>query len=90
MPEWVLTTLSGALTEQHNRILLTSQFTRNAGFFYRTQNELSLSNGGEWNNLRFSSFDSPFVSDASLKELWELWDQYDDDERNVRLLGISP
>lgn len=83
LPDAVLTTLSGALTEQHNRMLLTSQFTRNAGFFYRTQNELSIGNGGEWNNLRFSSFDSPFVSDSSLKELW---DQYDDDERNVRLL----
>ncbi|MER2511144.1 MAG: hypothetical protein ABTQ25_01755 [Nitrosomonas ureae] len=87
LPDAVLTTLSGALTEQHNRMLLTSQFTRNAGFFYRTQNDLSIENGGEWTNLRFSSFDSPFVSDSSLKELW---DQYDDDERNVRLLGISP
>ncbi|CAN5296725.1 hypothetical protein BH10PSE16_BH10PSE16_00970 [soil metagenome] len=87
LPDTVLTTLSGALTEEHNRMLLTSQPTRNAGFFYRTQNELAKSNGGEWTPLVFDSFDSPFVSDASLKELW---DQYDDDERNVRLLGIFP
>lgn len=87
LPDNVVTTLTGALTEQHNRMLLTSQPTRNAGFFYRTHNDLARHNGGEWTALVFDSFDSPFVSDASLKELW---DQYDDDERNVRLLGIFP
>lgn len=87
LPDNVLTTLSGALTEQHNRMLLTSQFTRNAGFFYRTQNDLSIKNGGEWNTLELSSFDSPFVSDDSLIELWN---QYDEDERRVRLLGKPP
>lgn len=87
LPDNVMTTLNGALTEQHNRFLLTSQPTRNAGYFWRTHNELSTDNGGEWNALVFSSFDSPFVSDASLLELWSA---YDDDERNVRLLGIFP
>ena len=87
LPDNVVTTLTGALTEQHNRMLLTSQPTRNAGFFYRTHNDLAKHNGGEWTPLVFDSFDSPFVSDVSLKELW---DQYDDDERNVRLLGIFP
>jgi len=87
LPDNVLTTLTGALTEQHNRMLLTSQPTRNAGFFYRTHNELSTQNGGEWTPLVFDSFDSPFVSDDSLLELWNT---YDDDERNVRLLGRFP
>lgn len=87
LPDNVVTTLTGALTEQHNRMLLTSQPTRNAGFFWRTHNELSTQNGGEWTALVFDSFDSPFVSDESLLELWN---QYDDDERNVRLLGIFP
>jgi hypothetical protein len=83
----VITTLLGALTEEFNRMLLTSQPTRNAGFFWRTQNELSTDHGGEWAALVFSSFDSPWVSDKALKELW---DTYDDDERRVRLLGIFP
>lgn len=87
LPDNVLTTLSGALTEQHNRMLLTSQPTRNAGFFYRTHNDLAVQNGGEWTPLVFSSFDSPFVSDDSLLELWNA---YDEDERNVRLLGFFP
>jgi len=83
----VLTTLRGALTEQHNRMLLTSQPTRNAGFFWRTHHELSKANGGEWHNLTFSSLESPLVSDEALRELW---DSYDDDERRVRLLGLFP
>ena len=87
IPDNVLTTLSGALTEQHNRMLLTSQATRNAGFFYRTHHDLAISNGGEWVPLIFNSFDSPFVSESSLLELWNT---YDEDERRVRLLGLFP
>ncbi|MGL4735702.1 MAG: Hint domain-containing homing endonuclease [Enterovibrio sp.] len=83
----VMTTLRGALTEQHNRMLLTSQSTRNAGFFYRTHHDLARTNGGEWANLTFSSIDSPLVSDASLISLWN---SYDDDERRVRILGQFP
>jgi hypothetical protein len=87
IPDEVMTTLSGALTEKHNRMLLTSQFTRNAGYFWRTQTELSEEQGGDWTAMTFSSFDSPWVSDESLMELWE---SYDDDERRVRLLGLPP
>ena len=87
LPNAVLTTLSGALTEEHNRMLLTSQYTENAGFFHETQTTLSESNGGVWTNLRFSSLDSPWVNNESIKMLW---DMYDDDERRVRILGLPP
>lgn len=87
LPNAVLTTLSGALTEEHNRMLLTSQYTENAGFFHETQTTLSESNGGVWTNLRFSSLDSPWVDNPSIKMLW---DMYDDDERRVRILGLPP
>lgn len=87
VPDEVLTTLRGALTEQHNRMLMNSQPTRNAGFFWRTHHDLSIANGGDWNNLVFSSVDSPLVSDDALQTLW---DEYDDDERRVRLLGQFP
>lgn len=83
----VMSTLNGALSETHNRFLLTSQPIKNAGFFWRTHNEISTSQGGEWVAFEFSSFDSPWASDESLKE-W--WDTYDDDERNVRILGKFP
>jgi hypothetical protein len=87
VPDEVLTTLTGALTEQHNRMILTSQPTRNAGYFWRTQNEICTDNGGDWKALVFSSFDSPWVSDEWLKSAWE---EYDTDERAVRLLGEFP
>ncbi|KJV08026.1 hypothetical protein [Methylocucumis oryzae] len=87
IPDSVISTLNGALSEQHNRFLLTSQPIKNAGFFWRTHNEISTLQGGEWNALTFNSLDSPFMSDDSFKELW---DTYDDDERRVRLLGLFP
>ena len=87
LPDAVVTTLRGALTEEHNRMLLTSQPTRNTGFFFRTHHDLSKLNGGDWTPLVFSSLESPLVSDQALKELW---DSYDDDERRVRLLGLFP
>lgn len=87
LPDPVLITLSGALTEEWNRFLITSQYTRTQGFFARTQTELSIEQGGVWVALQLSSFESPFVSDEALREMW---DMYDDDERAVRLLGMPP
>lgn len=87
LPETVCTTLNGALTEEYNRFLLTSQPTRNAGFFYDTFNKLSIDNGGEWVNLVFSSEDSPFVSAVALNGYRQT---YDDDEYRVRVLGLFP
>lgn len=87
LPETVCTTLNGALTEEYNRFLLTSQPTRNAGFFYDTFNKLSADNGGEWVNLVFSSEESPFVS---AKALLGYRQTYDDDEYRVRVLGLFP
>lgn len=87
IPDEVLITLSGALTEEHNRMLMNSQPTRNAGFFWRTHHDLSIENGGEWNALVLNSIVSPLVSDEALRGMW---DAYDDDERRVRLLGQFP
>lgn len=83
----VLITLTGALTDSHNRMLMNSQPTRNAGYFFRSHNDLSMVNGGEWNSIVLSSINSPLVADAALVELWN---SYDEDERNVRILGIFP
>ncbi len=87
IPDEVLKTLYGALSEEYNRMLLTSQGTRNAGEFWRTHNELSVNQGGDWLAFVFSSFDSPWASDEFLRQMWE---EYDDDERAIRLLGEFP
>lgn len=87
LPDEVCTTLNSALTEDDNRFLLTSQPTKTSGFFYNTHHSLSIYNGGTWVPMVFSSFDSPFVADSALIEMWEA---YEEDQRRVRLLGIFP
>ncbi len=87
VPDEVYTTLTGALTEEDNRMLITSQYTRLSGYFHRTQTELSMENGGDWDAMIFSSVESPWVSDAFLKEKIN---EYDDDEKRVRIYGLPP
>lgn len=87
VPDEVFTTLTGALTEQHNRTLITSQYTRVAGYFHRTQTELSVEQGGDWDAMTFSSVDSPWVSDEWLLEKFQ---EYDEDEKRVRIFGLPP
>jgi hypothetical protein len=87
IPDTVMSTLSGALSQKWNRMILTSQYVRVGGFFARTQGELSIEQGGPWTALQLSSADSPWMDDANFRELW---DMYDDDERAVRLLGMPP
>lgn len=87
VPDEVFTTLTGALTEQHNRMILTSQYTRLSGYFHRTQAELNIENGGDWDAMTFSSVDSPWVSDEFLIEKLR---EYDDDEKRVRIFGLPP
>jgi hypothetical protein len=86
IPDEVFQTLTGALTEKYNKMILTSQMTRNAGYFWRSQFELCRPSG-EWVALRFSSYDSPFVSEEALRRMN---DEYEDDEKAVRLLGLPP
>ena len=88
VPDEVTSTLNGALSSGlRNRMLMTSQPTRNAGFFYRACHEMNIQNGGDWVVLRLNSADSPFVSDDALKKWWKM---YDEDERLVRVLGLFP
>ncbi len=88
IPDEVTTTLSGALSSgAGNRMLMTSQPTRTAGFFYRCCHELSVTNGGKWVPLCLSSTESPWVSESALRE-W--WNTYDEDERLIRILGQFP
>lgn len=53
--------LTGALTETDNRILLLSQPTRPAGFFYDTHHSLCEPRG-EWRAIKLNSEESPWVT----------------------------
>jgi len=89
IPDAVLTTLAGALSSgSGNRMLMTSQPTRTAGYFYRACHELNaLQPRGIWTVLTLSSVDSPWVEEEALIE-W--WNTFDEDERLVRILGQFP
>jgi hypothetical protein len=87
VPDEVYATLTGALTEENNRMMITSQYTRLSGYFHRTQTELSIDNGGYWDAMTFSSVESPWVSDSSLIEKLN---EYDEDEKRVRIFGLPP
>jgi hypothetical protein len=82
--------LGGAMTDRRNRFVLTSQPTRNAGFFYDTHHSLSADNGGTWLPLVFSSEDSPLVSDAFIAEKLDQYGGRNDTEYQIKVLGIFP
>ena len=80
----------GALTHQDNRCVLTSQPTRNAGFFYDTHHKLSHINNGIWTSLTLNGEQSPIVSDAVLKEMLEKYGSRDDAGYMIRVRGLFP
>ena len=76
--------ITGSLTDKRNRICIASQPTRASGFFYDTHHTLSLDEGGSWNNLVFSSEDSPIVSEEFCAEKKK---QYTPEEYDIKVLG---
>lgn len=87
IPDNNYTVLTGALTDARNRMLLTSQPTRNVGFFYDTHHSLSKAEGGPWNALVFNSEESPRVSDEFIRDK-KL--EYTDVEYQIKVLGRFP
>lgn len=79
--------LTGALTDDKNRALLTSQPTRNSGFFYDTHHRLSIANGGTWNAITLSSEDSPLVGANFILEKRKA---YTEEQYKVKVLGQFP
>ncbi len=75
-------------TQAGNRTLLASQGVRNAGRFYETHHNLSKTNGGSWDNLRFSSERSPFVTLQWLKDREDETGGKDSTEYKIRVRGL--
>lgn len=80
----------GALSHKDNRCVLTSQPTRNAGFFYETHHRLSHFDGGAWTALTFNGEQSPIVSDEMLLEMLEKYGSRDDAGYMIRVRGLFP
>ena len=90
IPDGVFPTLTGALTDKRNRFVLTSQFTRDTGFFADTQTKNSTTEGGEWNAITLNSEESPLVGYEWLVARIKEYGGRDNPEYQVRVLGICP
>ena len=82
--------LGGALSDSRNRMVLTSQPTRNNGFFYDTHHKLSKHQGGVWDSLVFNSEESPIASKEFLVEKLIQYGGRDDPEYQIKVLGRFP
>lgn len=87
IPDENFSVLTGALTDARNRMLMLSQPTRPAGFFYDSHNKLAKHNGGVWTSLRFDSRLSPLVSSAFILEKQA---EYTEEEYTIKVLGEFP
>ena len=67
VPDDHFNVIDGTQTQGGNRTLMASQGARNAGRFYESHHNLREENGGQWTALRFSSEESPFVTDEWLE-----------------------
>ena len=86
----VFDVLTGALTHPANRMALTSQPARSAGFFYDTHHRLSSVNGGVWTALKFNSELSGIVSPAKILEARLQYGDRDDPQYMIRIRGEFP
>lgn len=86
----VFDVLVGALTHDDNRMCLTSQPARPAGFFFDTHHKLSTTAGGVWNALKFNSEDTWLVSDSKIMEALIQYGDRDDPQYMIRIRGEFP
>lgn len=87
IPDPNFAVITGALTDERNRMVLASQPTRSSGFFYDTHHGLSMDEDGVWNNLVFNSEESPIVSAAFIAEKKR---QYTSEEYEIKVQGRFP
>lgn len=82
--------MGGALSDKRNRMVLTSQPTRNNGFFYDTHHRLSKPQGGVWDALVFNSEESPLASAEFIAEKLVQYGGRDNPEYQIKVLGRFP
>lgn len=86
----VFDVLTGALTHDDNRMVLTSQPARPSGFFFDTHHKLSIKAGGLWNALVFNSEESEIVSERKIVEALIQYGSRDDPQYMIRIRGLFP
>lgn len=81
--------LGGALTQKDNRMLLLSQPTRPAGFFYDTHHTLAKPNG-DWTSIVLNSEESPLVEVDFLLEKRRQYGGRESVEYLIKVRGEFP
>ncbi|MEC7118539.1 MAG: Hint domain-containing homing endonuclease [Pseudomonadota bacterium] len=82
--------IEGALTETHNAFILSSQPTRDSGFFYDTHDSMSVQKGGSWTPIVLNSEESPRVSAKWVKQQRQKFGGVDSPEYWIKVLGKFP
>ena len=85
VPEQIFESARGALSTEGARIVMTSNPTRNDGYFYASHNK----NRDNWTRLTFSCEESELVSGQYISEMREEYGD-DSDIYRVRVLGEFP
>ena len=88
IPDEHFDVIDGTQTQGGNRTLMASQGVRNAGRFYESHHNLSISAGGSWHPLRFSSERSPFVDEKWLNDRLIECGGRDSVEYKIRVRGL--
>lgn len=84
--------LSGALTEEDNRMLMLSQPTRPAGFFYDAHHSLAKTPDGKgtWLSIKLNSEESPLVTIKFIKEKLLQYGGRENPEYLIKIRGEFP
>lgn len=82
--------IEGALTETHNAFILSSQPTRDSGFFYDTHDSMSVQKGGSWIPIVLNSEESPRVTAKWVKQQRQKFGGVDSPEYWIKVLGKFP
>lgn len=82
--------IEGALTETHNAFILSSQPTRDSGFFYDTHDSMSVQKGGSWTPIVLNSEESPRVTAKWIKQQRQKFGGVDSPEYWIKVLGKFP
>lgn len=85
VPDEVYNVAEGALTDKNIFVILISNPTRLAGYFYNTHNKDKKNR----QTFKFSSIDSPVVDNDYVNRIAELHGE-DSDEYRIRVLGEFP
>lgn len=86
----VFDVLTGALTHANNRMVMTSQPAKPAGFFFDSHHKLSIAAGGVWNSIIMNAEDSEIVAESKILESLIQYGSRDDPQYMIRIRGLFP